>query len=87
MQPERLFARMTLGAALVLLLAGCATGGNRGVNMAKSCQAHGGTWSQSEETCSMEASGSYAPKHARDICASQGGVYLPGGTCMIEGVK
>ncbi|HEX7786011.1 MAG TPA: hypothetical protein VF653_07305 [Methylomirabilota bacterium] len=56
--------------------------------MAKSCQAHGGTWSAAQETCTMSGgSGSQASKQAKDICAYQGGDYLPGGTCMMEGVK
>jgi hypothetical protein len=87
MQPASLPNAVALTSILALAVTGCASGGKLHLDMAKSCQAHGGTWSQSQETCSMAASGSYAPKHARDICGSQGGVYLPGGTCMIEGVK
>jgi hypothetical protein len=87
MQRERLLAGVALATVLALPLTGCASGKLR-LDMAKSCQAHGGTWSQSQETCStVPAGGSYAPNHAKDICANQGGVYLPGGTCMLEGVK
>ena len=76
---------VALGVVLVLSLAGCASGKLR-LDMAKSCQAHGGTWSQSQETCTTAGTGgSQASKQARDICAAQGGDYLPGGTCMIEG--
>ena len=85
MQRERLLARVTLGTVLVLSLAGC--GGKLRMDMAKSCQAHGGTWSSSQEACTMPGGGSQASKQAKDICEYQGGVYLPGGTCMIEGVK
>jgi hypothetical protein len=87
MQRARLLNAVALASILALAVTGCASGGNLRLNMAKACQAHDGTWSQSQETCTMAAGGSYAPKHAKDICASQGGVYLPGGTCMIEGVK
>lgn len=87
MQRVRALNAVALALLLALAVVGCASGGNFRLNMAKACQSHGGTWSQSQETCTMAAGGSYAPKHARDICESQGGVYLPGGTCMIEGVK
>ena len=87
MQRARLLNTVALTSILAFAVAGCATGGKLRLNMAKTCEAHGGSWSQSQETCTMAAGGSYAPKHARDICASQGGVYLPGETCMIEGVK
>jgi hypothetical protein len=87
MPSETLLARMALGTVLVLSLAGCA-GGKLRMDMAKSCQAHGGTWSAAQETCTTSAAGgSQASKQAKDICAYQGGVYLPGGTCMMEGVK
>lgn len=87
MQTGSLLARTALGTVLVLSLAGCA-GGKFRMNMAKSCQAHGGTWSAAQETCTMSGgSGSQASKQAKDICAYQGGDYLPGGTCMMEGVK
>jgi hypothetical protein len=87
MQRERLLARVALGTVLVLLLAGCASGKIR-LDLAKSCQAHGGTWSQTQETCTMSVVGAGgAAKRAREICAAQGGDYLTGGTCMLEGVK
>jgi len=86
MQRGRLLAGMALAAALVVPLSGCASGGKVGVSMAKMCQAHGGTWSQAQETCAMSATeASKAAKSAKDICAAQGGDYLPGGTCMLEG--
>lgn len=84
---DRLLHGAVLTAALMFSLAGCA-GGKFRMDMAKSCQAHGGTWSASQETCSMSgSSASAASKQAKDICAAQGGDYLPGGTCMMEGVK
>jgi len=87
MQRERRFAGVLLGTVLVLSLTGCA-GGKLRLDMAKSCQAHGGTWSQAQETCTMSAAGAGGEaKRAREICAAQGGDYLPGGTCMLEGVK
>ena len=85
MQQGRWFGGLALAAALAVSLTGCATGKLK-LDMAKSCQAHGGTWSQAQETCSMSASGgSSASKHARDICAYQGGTYLPGGSCILDG--
>jgi hypothetical protein len=71
-QRERFFNCAVLSSILAVAVTGCARGGNLRVNMGKACQAHGGTWSQSEETCTMAAGGSYAPKHARDIFASEG---------------
>lgn len=87
MQRGRLFAGMALAAALVVPLTGCASGGGKvGVSMAKMCQAHGGTWSQAQETCAMSGTeASQAAKQAKDICAYQGGTYLPGGTCILDG--
>lgn len=29
--------------------------------------------------------GSTATKNAKDICAYQGGTYLPGGSCILDG--
>jgi hypothetical protein len=84
MQREALLTRVAVGTVLALSLAGCA-GGKIRLDLAKSCQAHGGTWSQAQETCT--ASASQASKQARDICVAQGGDYLPGGTCMLEGTK
>ena len=81
----RWVAGLTLAVALAVPLAGCATGKLR-LDMAKSCQAHGGTWSQTKETCAMPgSSGSTAEKQAKDICAYQGGEYLPGGSCILSG--
>jgi hypothetical protein len=88
MQRERLLTRVALSTILVLSLAGCASGSKPRLDMAKSCQAHGGTWSQSQETCTMSTAGAGGEaKRAREICAAQGGDYLPGGTCMLEGTK
>src|SRR4029453_11675108 len=87
MQRERLLTRVALSTILVLSLAGCASGGKLRLDMAKACQAHGGTWSQSQETCTMTAGAGGEAKRAREICAAQGGDYLPGGTCMLEGTK
>lgn len=85
MHPTRWFTGLTLAVALAVPLAGCASGKLR-LDMAKSCQAHGGTWSQAQETCSTSAAGgTSAAKHARDICAYQGGTYLPGGSCILDG--
>lgn len=86
MQHGRLFAGMALAAALVVPLTACSSGGKVRVSMAKMCQAHGGTWSQAQETCGMSASeANKAARSAKDICAAQGGDYLPGGTCLLEG--
>ncbi|HYA49782.1 MAG TPA: hypothetical protein VEG33_01290 [Streptosporangiaceae bacterium] len=76
-----------IALAAVLAVSGCASGGGKfRLDMAKSCQAHGGTWSQAQETCSMSGSEAASrAKSAKDICAYQGGTYLPGGTCMLEG--
>jgi hypothetical protein len=57
MQRERLLTRVALSTILVLSLSGCASGGKLRLDMAKSCQAHGGTWSQSQETCSTDPAG------------------------------
>jgi hypothetical protein len=84
MQLERLLAGVALATVLVLPLAGCATGKAR-LSMQKICQSHGGTWSQAQETCSMSATETrQAARRASDICAEQGGAYLPGGTCELE---
>jgi hypothetical protein len=85
MQPGRLLGGLTLATVLAVSLTGCATGKLK-LDMAKSCQAHGGTWSQAQETCSMSGSGgSASTKNAKDICAYQGGTYLPGGSCILDG--
>ena len=85
MERGRWFAGVTVALALAIPLAGCASGKLR-LDMAKSCQAHGGTWSQAQETCAMPGSGgSSAAKQAKDICAYQGGTYLPGGSCILDG--
>ena len=86
MQRERLLPGIALTTVLALSLPGCASGKLR-LDMAKSCQAHGGTWSQAQETCTISAGAGGEAKRAREICAAQGGDYLPGGTCMLEGVK
>ena len=87
MRRGRLLAGVVLATALVVPLAGCATGKVR-LSLQKMCEAHGGTWSQAQETCGMStAEASRAARQAKDICASQGGVYLPGGTCELEGMK
>src|SRR4029434_766075 len=87
MQRERLLSGIALTTVLALSLVGCASGKLR-LDLAKSCQAHGGTWSQAQETCTMSTAGAGGEaKRAREICAAQGGDYLPGGTCMLEGTK
>ena len=87
MQRERFLRGVVLATVLALPLTGCTSGKLR-LDMAKSCQAHGGTWSQPQETCTMSGAGAGGDaKRAREICAAQGGDYLPGGTCMLEGVK
>jgi len=84
MRRKRLLAGVVLATALVVPLAGCATGKVR-LSMQKMCQSHGGTWSQAQETCSMSSTEArQAARQAKDICAQQGGVYLPGGTCELE---
>lgn len=88
MQRGRVFAGMALAMALMFPLAGCATGGGKArVSMQKMCQSHGGVWSQSAETCGTTAAGaSQAVRQAKDICAEQGGEYLPGGSCILPGL-
>ncbi len=87
MQRERLLAGVALATVLVFTLAGCTTG-KALLSMQKICQSHGGTWSQAQETCGMSAAeGSRAARQAKDICAEQGGVYLPGGTCELPTAK
>jgi hypothetical protein len=87
MQRGRVFAGVALAMALVFPLAGCASGGKARVSMQKLCQSHGGVWSQSAETCGQTAAGaSQAARQAKDICAEQGGTYLPGGTCELPGL-
>jgi hypothetical protein len=78
--------RWLAGLALVgaLAMAGCATPKFH-LDMSRACQAHGGTWSQAQESCTMPAGASPASKPAKDICAYQGGTYQPGGSCVIEG--
>ena len=87
MRHGRLLAGVVLATALVIPLAGCATGKVR-LSLQKMCEAHGGAWSQAQETCGMStAEASRAARQAKDICTSQAGVYLPGGTCEWEGMK
>jgi hypothetical protein len=89
MQHGRAFAGMALAMALMFPLVGCATtgSGKARVSMSKMCQAHGGVWSQAGETCGMTGAGaSQAARQAKDICADQGGTYLPGGTCELPGL-
>jgi hypothetical protein len=87
MRHGRLLAGVVLATALVVPLAGCATGKVR-LSLQKMCEAHGGAWSQAQETCGMStAEASRAARQAKDICTSQSGVYLPGGTCEFEGQK
>ncbi|HUL05969.1 MAG TPA: hypothetical protein VLV76_06515 [Candidatus Acidoferrum sp.] len=84
MQRRRLLVGMALATALVVPLAGC--GGKMRLNMAKDCQAHGGVWSASSETCDMtKGEAARAAKSAKSICEYQGGTYLPGGMCETPG--
>jgi hypothetical protein len=84
MRRGRLLVGVALATALVFPLAGCATGKAR-LSMQKLCQSHGGTWSQAQETCGASTTEArQAARQAKDICAEQGGVYLPGGTCELE---
>jgi hypothetical protein len=73
---------------LVFPLAGCASGGKVQLSMQKMCQSHGGVWSQAQETCNLSPTEArQAAKQAKDICIENGGVYLPGGTCLFEGAQ
>jgi len=83
MRQGRVLAGVALAVALVFPLAGCATGKVR-MSMQKSCQAHGGTWSQAQETCTPAPG--QAARQAKAICADQGGEYIPGGTCELPGL-
>jgi hypothetical protein len=83
MPNRRWFAGLALATAFALSLTGCSS--KLRLDMSRTCQAHGGTWSQAQETCTMSAAGaSAASKQAKDICAYQGGTYLPGGTCLLD---
>ena len=84
MRHGRWLAVLALTTALALPLTGCASP-KLHLDMSRACQAHGGTWSQAQESCTMPAGGSPASKQAKDICAYQGGTYPPGGSCVIEG--
>ena len=90
MNQRAVMAGITLVAALMSV--GCASGPSPaeqkriGASAIQMCQAHGGKWSPAEETCEMSATEArQAKRHARDICAYQGGTYLPGGTCILPG--
>ncbi len=74
----------TLATALALPLTGCGST-KLGLEMSRACQAHGGTWSQAQESCTMAGGASPATEQAKDICPYQGGTYRPGGSCIIEG--
>jgi hypothetical protein len=84
MQGRRVLAGVALATALVFPLAGC--GGKVRLSMQKMCQSHGGTWSQAQETCGMSSTeAKQAARQAKDICVENGGSYLPGGICEMEG--
>ena len=86
MQWRRVLAGVALATALVFPLAGCASGGKVRLSMQKMCQSHGGVWSQAQETCTMSSTESrQAAKQAKAICAENGGAYLPGGICEMDG--
>jgi hypothetical protein len=88
MQWKRVGAGAALATALVFPLAGCASGGKVQLSMQKMCQSHGGVWSQAQETCNLSPTEArQAAKQAKDICIENGGVYLPGGTCLFEGAQ
>jgi hypothetical protein len=74
---------LAVATVVALPLTGCAS--TLRLDMSRACQAHGGTWSQAQESCTMPGGASPATKQAKDICAYQGGTYLPGGSCVIEG--
>ena len=82
MSRVRILGGVALAAALVFPLAGCA--GKVRIDMSKMCAAHGGTWQASDETCNPGPGGK---KAAKAMCESNGGVYLPGGMCEMEGAK
>ena len=77
-------AGLLVATALALPLTGCGST-KLGLDMSRACQAHGGTWSQAQESCTTPGGTRLATKQAKDICAYQGGTYLPGGSCVIEG--
>jgi hypothetical protein len=64
--------RIRMIAALVLLLAACATGKSSHISSAKMCRAHGGTYDSTTQMCSYTES----QKSAKDTCESMGGRYL-----------
>jgi hypothetical protein len=88
MRRARVLQGLALAVGLVVPLTGCASGGGGSVrvDMVKMCEAHGGTWSPSQETCALSTSeANRTAKQARDICAYQAGTYLPGGSCILPG--
>ena len=88
MKRKRMAAGEALATALVFPLAGGASGGKVQLSMQKMCQSHGGVWSQAQETCNLSPTEArQAAKQAKDICIENGGVYLPGGTCLFEGAQ
>jgi|RhiMetdeSRZDD1v2_1073273.scaffolds.fasta_scaffold2194355_1 hypothetical protein len=88
MKRKRMAAGEALATALVLPLAGCASGGRVQLSMQKMCQSHGGVWSRAQETCGLSPpEARQAAKQAKDICSENGGAYLPGGTCLFEGAQ
>jgi len=78
----RRFAAVALAVVCTLTLAGCS--GKVRLSMQKHCESVGGTWSQATETCNP---GAGAARQAKQMCESNGGVYLPGGMCEYEGTK
>jgi len=88
MRRARVLHGLALVVGMAVTLTGCASGGGGSVkvDMVKMCEAHGGTWSSSQETCALSTSqASRTAKQARDICAYQAGTYLPGGSCILPG--
>jgi hypothetical protein len=65
----KLVVGIALAGPLALSLVGCAGKGR--VSSARMCQAHGGTYNPTAQTCSYTAS----TRSARDICQAQGGYY------------
>src|SRR4030095_9037881 len=88
MQRERLLSGIAVTTVLALSLVGCASGKLR-LDLAKSCQAHGGTWAQAQETCTMSTAGAGgAAKRARESCGGErGGAPLPRGPPLVGGAK
>jgi hypothetical protein len=82
MSHRRTFAAVMLVVGLTLPLASCASGKLR-LSSAKMCQANGGTYDTSKQTCSYTAS----TLSAKQTCEMHGGYYDPDAQVCQIGVE